>query len=77
MEPDKKTVEPDNTAVRTALWRALHVQVDPHSHISLTMKSGLNLWLPMTDGSNAPTWIRILQGVSGYLWGLVPVLWKI
>ena len=28
MEQNKKTAEPDNTAVRTALWRALHVQVD-------------------------------------------------
>lgn len=28
MEQSKKTAEPDNTAVRTALWRALHVQAD-------------------------------------------------
>ena len=28
MEPNKKIAEPDNTAVRTALWRALHVQLD-------------------------------------------------
>lgn len=28
MEPDKKKIAPDNTAVRTALWRALHVQID-------------------------------------------------
>jgi methyltransferase (TIGR00027 family) len=25
--------EPDNTAVRTALWRALHVQADPPPHV--------------------------------------------
>jgi O-methyltransferase involved in polyketide biosynthesis len=26
---DKQTAAPDSTAVRVALWRALHVQVDP------------------------------------------------
>lgn len=33
MEQNKKIIEPDNTAVRTALWRALHVQIDPLPHI--------------------------------------------
>lgn len=33
MEQNKKIAEPDNTAVRTALWRALHVQIDPAPHI--------------------------------------------
>jgi hypothetical protein len=28
IEQNGKIREPDNTAVRTALWRALHVQVD-------------------------------------------------
>ncbi|WP_347158460.1 class I SAM-dependent methyltransferase [Pontibacter chitinilyticus] len=28
MVASKKIVEPDNTAIRTALWRALHVQID-------------------------------------------------
>ncbi len=28
MKTDKKIIEPDNTAVRTALWRAVHVLVD-------------------------------------------------
>lgn len=28
MEQNKNLTEPDNTAVRTALWRALHVQMD-------------------------------------------------
>ena len=27
------TAEPDNTAVRVALWRALHVQLDPPPHV--------------------------------------------
>ncbi|WP_331723592.1 MULTISPECIES: class I SAM-dependent methyltransferase [unclassified Streptomyces] len=30
---DEQTAAPDNTAVRTALWRAMHVQVDPAPHI--------------------------------------------
>ena len=33
MEQNKKIAEPDNTAVRVALWRALHVQIDPSPHI--------------------------------------------
>lgn len=33
MEEHKKTAAPDNTAVRVALWRAMHVQADPTPHI--------------------------------------------
>ncbi|MGO4293229.1 class I SAM-dependent methyltransferase [Chitinophaga sp. RAB17] len=33
MEQNRKKVEPDNTAVRVALWRAMHVQIDPLPHI--------------------------------------------
>lgn len=29
----KRVVEPDSTAVRVALWRAMHVQVDPPPHV--------------------------------------------
>ncbi len=36
---------PDNTAVRTALWRALHVQIDPPPHI-LEDLVGLELAAP-------------------------------
>jgi methyltransferase (TIGR00027 family) len=31
--PDTHSIAPDNTAVRTALWRALHVQADPPPHV--------------------------------------------
>ena len=31
--PEKPSAEPDNTAVRVALWRALHVQADPSPHV--------------------------------------------
>jgi methyltransferase (TIGR00027 family) len=30
---DKQVAAPDNTAVRTALWRALHLEVDPPPHV--------------------------------------------
>jgi methyltransferase (TIGR00027 family) len=33
MEETKKMKEPDNTAVRTALWRAMHLQTDAPPHI--------------------------------------------
>ncbi|MEI7503482.1 MAG: class I SAM-dependent methyltransferase [Paludibacter sp.] len=33
MERNNEIIEPDNTAVRTALWRALHVQNDAYPHI--------------------------------------------
>lgn len=45
MEQDKKAAEPDNTAVRTALWRALHMQVDAAPHI-LEDEVGLKLIAP-------------------------------
>ena len=28
-----RTIEPDNTAVRVALWRALHLVADPPPHV--------------------------------------------
>ncbi|MCU1685846.1 MAG: O-Methyltransferase involved in polyketide biosynthesis [Amycolatopsis sp.] len=37
--------EPDSTAVRTALWRAMHVQVDPPPHV-LDDEIGLRLVAP-------------------------------
>ena len=30
---DEQTGAPDGTAVRVALWRAMHVQVDPPPHV--------------------------------------------
>ena len=48
MKQDKKVIEPDNTAVRTALWRALHVQVDAKPHI-LEDEIGLKLIAPPDD----------------------------
>jgi hypothetical protein len=31
--PDQRTAAPDSTAVRVALWRAMHVQVDAPPHV--------------------------------------------
>lgn len=33
MDPQRVIAEPDNTAVRTALWRALHLEVDDAPHV--------------------------------------------
>lgn len=41
----KQTCQPDNTAVRVALWRAMHVQVDPPPHV-LEDEIGLKLVAP-------------------------------
>lgn len=42
MTSNKKMTEPDHTAVRVALWRTLHVQIDPGPHI-LTDEIGSKL----------------------------------
>ncbi|MGH9716061.1 MAG: class I SAM-dependent methyltransferase [Candidatus Acidiferrales bacterium] len=43
--PDHRAAAPDNTAVRVALWRALHVQIDPPPHV-LEDEIGLKLVAP-------------------------------
>src|SRR5215210_6325014 len=53
MEQNKKITEPDNTAVRTALRRALHVQVDAKPHI-LEDEIGLKLIAPPDDWQQRP-----------------------
>jgi methyltransferase (TIGR00027 family) len=40
-----QAIEPDSTAVRVALWRAMHVQVDPPPHV-LEDEVGLKLAAP-------------------------------
>lgn len=42
------TAEPDSSAVRTALWRALHVHIDPPPHL-LTDEIGVALAAPPDD----------------------------
>ena len=43
--PDERTVVPDSTAVRVALWRALHVRVDAPPHV-IEDEIGLRLVAP-------------------------------
>jgi len=50
---DEQTAEPDNTAVRTALWRALHVQADAPPHV-FEDEVGLKLIAPDDDWRNRP-----------------------
>ena len=45
---ENKIIKPNNTAVRTALWRALHVQVDATPHI-IEDEIGLKLIAPPDD----------------------------
>jgi methyltransferase (TIGR00027 family) len=42
---DKQAVAPDSTAARVALWRAMHVEVDPPPHV-LEDEIGLKLLAP-------------------------------
>ena len=50
---DKQVAEPDNTAVRVALWRALHVEVDSPPHV-LEDEVGLKLAAPEDGWRNRP-----------------------
>lgn len=50
---DKQTTTPDSTAVRVALWRALHVEVDPPPHV-LEDEVGLRLAAPDDDWRGRP-----------------------
>ena len=53
MEQSKKITAPDNTAVRVALWRALHVQIDPLPHI-IEDEIGFKLIAPGSDWRERP-----------------------
>lgn len=50
---DTKTAAPENTAVRVALWRALHVQVDAPPHV-LEDEIGLQLVAPENGWQRRP-----------------------
>ena len=50
---DKQTAAPDSTAVRVALWRAMHVQIDPPPHV-LEDEIGLRLVAPEDDWRRRP-----------------------
>lgn len=50
---DEGQAEPDPTAVRVALWRALHVEIDPPPHV-LDDRVGLRLADPAADWRERP-----------------------
>ncbi|MFA3841430.1 class I SAM-dependent methyltransferase [Streptomyces aureus] len=50
---DEQTEAPDSSAVRTALWRAMHVQVDPPPHV-VEDEIGLQLAGPGDDWRDRP-----------------------
>jgi O-methyltransferase involved in polyketide biosynthesis len=50
---EKNVAGPENTAVRVALWRAMHVQVDPPPHV-LEDEIGLQLVAPDDDWRSRP-----------------------
>jgi methyltransferase (TIGR00027 family) len=49
----ERTAAPDSTAVRVALWRALHVEIDPPPHV-LEDEIGLRLAAPDQDWRQRP-----------------------
>jgi methyltransferase (TIGR00027 family) len=51
--PDPSAPAPDGTAVRVALWRALHVQIDPPPHV-LKDEVGLKLAAPAEGWRGRP-----------------------
>src|SRR3954466_7336672 len=51
--PDEMTPQPDSTAVRVALWRAMHVQVDPPPHV-IEDEVGPRLAAPGDDWRRRP-----------------------
>jgi methyltransferase (TIGR00027 family) len=50
---DDRVAKPDSTAVRVALWRALHVQIDPPPHV-LADEVGLRLAAPAEGWRQRP-----------------------
>lgn len=50
---DERAEEPDSTAVRTALWRAMHVQADPPPYV-IEDEIGLRLAAPGDDWRDRP-----------------------
>ena len=51
--PDERIFQPESTAVRVALWRAMHVQTDPPPHV-LHDEIGLQLVAPEDGWRNRP-----------------------
>jgi methyltransferase (TIGR00027 family) len=65
---NKQNSQPDSTALRVALWRAMHVQVDAAPHV-LEDEIGLRLINPDPGWRERPDMHP--QGTSGYRAGIV------
>jgi methyltransferase (TIGR00027 family) len=65
---DARTAAPDGTAVRVALWRALHVEVDPPPHV-LEDELGLRLGAPDDGWRRRPDMDPL--ATSGFRAGIV------
>ena len=65
---DARTAAPDGTAVRVALWRALHVEVDPPPHV-LEDELGLRLAAPDDGWRRRPDMDPL--ATSGFRAGIV------
>ncbi len=59
--PEEEAATPDSTAVRVALWRALHTQVDPVPHV-LEDEVGLRLVAPDDDWRRRPDMDPVFTG---------------
>ena len=66
--PAKQAVEPDKSAVRTALWRALHLEVDDPPHV-ISDEVGLRLADPGENWRRRPDMAR--NGTSGFRGSIV------
>jgi methyltransferase (TIGR00027 family) len=66
--PDEQAARPDSTAVRVALWRAMHVQVDPPPHV-LHDEVGLELAAPDEGWRQRPD--MDVRGTSRFRAGVV------
>ncbi|MEU3567980.1 class I SAM-dependent methyltransferase [Kitasatospora sp. NPDC036755] len=66
--PAQRTVAPESTAVRVALWRAMHVQVDAPPHV-LEDEIGLELVAPGENWRRRPDMGR--KATSGFRAGVV------
>lgn len=51
--PDNEAIAPENTAVRVALWRAMHVLIDPPPHV-LADEIGLRIVAPKDGWRDRP-----------------------
>jgi methyltransferase (TIGR00027 family) len=66
--PAEQIAEPDQTAVRVALWRALHLRVDEPPHV-LEDEVGLRLAAPGADWARRPDMAG--DGMAGFRAGVV------